>query len=247
MNTKKLLAIGSALLLVAGFVSIGAGPANAENADNTNNTSYWENVYPGSTCYKDDAKYGAVSSDGMTVTLSGSYDWTALIVKGGAVDYGQGPGNKVYGSPVSGTPYSPPLNAGNQQAAVSHWIVCVGNPPPLIKVTPVKPEVTSHDVCGVANDSLTVDSSMTGVVYTVSWNGDHSVATVTATVSDSSKYVFAEGATTSWTYDFTNEACPPTVVTPVKPEVTSHDVCGVANDSLTVDSSMTGVVYTVSW
>ncbi|HEY9499091.1 MAG TPA: hypothetical protein VIQ78_08725, partial [Terrimesophilobacter sp.] len=176
---KKILAIGSSLLLVAGFVSLGAGPASADPpVDNTNGTSYWEAVYPGSDCYKDNGSYGAVTDSGMTVTLTGSYDWVALIVKGGAVDNGDGPGNKVYNNPSSGTPYSPPLNTGGQQAAVSHWIVCVGTPP-LTEITPVEPGVSSNDVCGIANDTLTVQTSMVGVVYTVTWNGDHTVATVT--------------------------------------------------------------------
>lgn len=79
--------------------------------------------------------------------------------------------------------------------------------PCLIEVTPVKPGVTATDVCGTANDTLTVDTTQDHVAYTVTWNANRSAATVEASVTDATKYVFAAGATTSWTYQFSTEPC----------------------------------------
>ena len=209
MKFKKLLAIGSALLLVAGFVSLGAGSSSATApVDNTNEITYWETQYPsGTTCFKDTdaAPYGAVTDSGMTVTLAGSYDWVALIVKGGAVDYGDGPGNKVYSSPSSGTPYSPPLNNGGQQAAVSHWIVCINTTPPPVTTVP---GVTFTDVCGVANDGFTSVVDTASIDYTITDSRVAGVGNVTVTAAPQSGYTFAAGAYTGpWSQEFTNEVC----------------------------------------
>ncbi|HNP14891.1 MAG TPA: hypothetical protein PKI99_00310 [Terrimesophilobacter sp.] len=81
------------------------------------------------------------------------------------------------------------------------------NGPCLTQVIPTEPDTTAHDVCGTANDTLTVDSTSKLVDYTVTWNKDHTEATVTATIKDTTKYFFKDGATTSWTYTFTNEPC----------------------------------------
>jgi len=81
------------------------------------------------------------------------------------------------------------------------------NGPCLTQVIPTKPDTSSHDECGTANDSLTVDSTSNLVDYTVTWNKDHTQATVTATIKDTTKYFFKDGATTSWTYTFTDEPC----------------------------------------
>ncbi len=132
------------------------------------------------------------------------------------------------------------------KGATTSWDYTFTNDACPVEITPVQPKTTSTDVCGTANDTLTVDSSMVGVTYTVTWNQAHTKATVTASVSDATKYFFAKGATTSWDYTFTNDACP-VEITPVQPKTTSTDVCGTANDTLTVDSSMVGVTYTVTW
>ena len=95
-----------------------------------------------------------------------------------------------------------------KDAYTGPWSHTFTNTPCLTTITPVKPNVTANDKCGTAFDTLTVDSSMVGVVYTVTWNDAHTVATVTATNADTSKYAFAKDATTSWQFTFTNEACP---------------------------------------
>lgn len=90
--------------------------------------------------------------------------------------------------------------------------------PCLTLVTPVTPKVSATDMCGIANDTLTVDSTQDFITYTVTWNSDHSEATVTASVTDAAKYYFDANAQTVWTFAFTNEPCvvevstPPTVV-----------------------------------
>jgi hypothetical protein len=75
-------------------------------------------------------------------------------------------------------------------------------------------DVSKSDVCGTTDDSLTVNTSTEGVKYTTTWNDAHTVATVTASITDSSKYVFKDGTKTTWTFAFTNVPCdtPPTVL-----------------------------------
>ncbi len=140
MKHKKFLAIGSALLLIAGLFSTGAGAAIAGGgSDNTNSADYWQAQYPNAvSCYKYDSNggaHGTVTNGGNAVTLNAFQQawpgdrWEVLIVKGGSVDTGSGPGNVVYNLPSAGVAYFAPTNAGGQQAAVSHWIVCKGQTP----------------------------------------------------------------------------------------------------------------------
>jgi hypothetical protein len=241
----KFLAIASTLLMVAGLFSLGAGPATAGNEGNTNEITDWMNYFPGTTCYKDDAKYGSVADNDMSVTLSGASAWRALIVKSGNVAGDFGNGNKVYENPISGTAYLPPLNNAGIQGEVSHWIVCVrqGTTPPATVAPPLKLDVTVTDLCAVDRDLLTVNTSTEGVKYTVSWN--QRVATVTASITDLSKYVFADAATTSWTFTFTNVPCT-SPVTPGDP-VAQNEACvdgKTASGSIWVDIK-DGVAYTI--
>lgn len=113
--------------------------------------------------------------------------------------------------------------------------------PCLTKVTPVKPKVSVTDVCLSAGDSLTVDSSQDHVKYTVKWNSDRTKATVTATVTDSSKYYFDADVTTSWKFTFTNEPC---VVTVVTPPSAADQTClvGQSGDDFTLTTGGVNVV-----
>ena len=224
---KKLLAAGSALLLVAGLISLGAGPANADNlvgavgelqpwSEATNHADYWKDAGPhdGAQCFSFDANDEGVSSNeygssvDKTVTLNAfNQEWPGdhfelLVVKGGSVS------NNVIVHPEAGVAYASTVNKGGQQARVSHWIVCMGTTPPTPPTTVTLPadlDVSAVDECGVKDDSLTVNTSTEGVKYTTTWNG--SVATVTASITDSSKYAFAENAQTTWTFEFTNVPC----------------------------------------
>jgi LPXTG-motif cell wall-anchored protein len=108
-------------------------PAFATNSDNPNDAAYWlPRAGDGATCAKhnpgDETSDGEITDGGTSVTLNPG-NWVLLVVKSGS----EGPnndGNLVYDDPVAGTAYSGPLNAGGQQGAVSHWIVCTGAPTP---------------------------------------------------------------------------------------------------------------------
>ena len=245
MKSKKLLALGSALLLVAGFVSLGALPANAGNENNTNETTYWENQYPGSTCYKDNATYGSVTTDSSGiegVTLTGAYQWVALIVNGGGGGVNQG--DAIYPSPASGTQYNPPLTTGPspQHPAVSHWIVCIDTTPPPVTTVPA---VTFTDVCGIANDAIVGGVDTASIDYTITDGRTDGVGTVTVTAVPQPGYTFADGAYTGpWSHTFTNEPCP--VVIETVPEVTFTDVCGVANDAIVGGVDTASIDYTIT-
>ena len=159
MKSKKLLAIGSALLLVAGFVSLGSLPANAGNESNQNEVVYWQNLYGAATttCAKD--QFGSITTDANNhsgVTLTAAHTWLALIVNSGSVDTGNGPGNAVYFNPSAGTHYLPPLNNGGQQGAVSHWIVCWTTPTtPEDASASATPTAATCDAPGIVNFSIT--------------------------------------------------------------------------------------------
>lgn len=160
------------------------------------------------------------SANGSTTTTSGTItfsngDWTWRDAHQKVVS-----GTKDY---VKGTyTFTATANVGfrfdEQGSTTKSFTVVVGfdrhTGPCLTKISPVKPKVSKIDVCMSAHDSLTVDSTQDHVKYTVTWNGDHSKATVTATVTDSSKYYFDTGVTTSWTFTFTNEPCVITIGDP---------------------------------
>ncbi|MBB5633192.1 hypothetical protein BKA04_001415 [Cryobacterium mesophilum] len=238
MKSKKLLAIGSAMLLVAGFVSLGASPANADNDSNSNEVTYWQNQYPGSTCYKfnldDSSPYGAVTNDQKAVTLSGSSTWVALIVNGGS-------GDTVIAPPESGVAYYPPLNNGGQPPTISHWIVCINTTPPPVTTVPA---ATFTDVCGIANDSYSAPADTASIDYSTTDNRVNGVGTVTVTAAPQSGYTFADGAYTGpWSHTFTDEVCPTEVTT--VPVATFTDMCGTANDSYSAPADTDGIHYSV--
>jgi len=137
------------------------GPVVTPNlVDNTNEASYWNDKFPHpAVCYKhnpgESTAHGAITNGGTAVTLNtfnpawpGDH-WEALIVKGGSVDSGWGPGNAVYIHPSAGTPYFAPLNAGGQQSSVSHWIVCKGTTPETTEEASATVVVTAA-TCSVA-------------------------------------------------------------------------------------------------
>ncbi|HEX7834054.1 MAG TPA: hypothetical protein VF479_01140 [Pseudolysinimonas sp.] len=142
--------------------------ADKPPVDNTNEVTYWENLYPGTTCYKDDTTYGSVTGDGLgVVLLPGTY--AVLIVKSGAEDNGDGPGNAVFENPTPGTTYYGPLNNGGQQGAVSHWIVCITDGEVGSEVTPAAEG--SPQTCDAEEEELVGGSIqltlITGVTYTI--------------------------------------------------------------------------------
>ena len=142
---KKIYAFCLALALI--MLGL-AAPAAATQPPGPNRPEYWEERYPNAVaCYKvEGAKssaHGTISQDKKSITLVPFQQswlgdrWEVLIVKGGSVDTGFGPGNAVYDLPSAGVAYSAPNNNGGNVADVSHWIVCKGEtpaPPPTPKV-----------------------------------------------------------------------------------------------------------------
>lgn len=160
-------------------------------------------------------------NDGSTTVLPGTItfatgDWTWTDSSNNTVS---GTQNFVKGTYTFTATAKPGFKFDDQGSTTKQFTVVVGftssNGTCLTNVTPVTPKVSATDVCGTANDTLTVDSTQAHVSYAVSWNADKSVATVTASVTDATKYVFAPGSVTSWTFDFTNSPC--VVVVPVAP------------------------------
>lgn len=139
----------------------------------------------------------------------------------------------------------PGFKFDNQGTTTKKFTVVVGfdssNGSCLIKVTPVTPKVTATDVCGTANDTLTIDSTQAHVAYAISWNADKTEATVTASVTDSTKYAFAPGAVTVWTFQFTNKPCEVVVSTP--PNATAQQcLAGQAPGQFTMNTGGINVV-----
>ncbi|MDF0514837.1 hypothetical protein PX701_14490 [Agromyces sp. H3Y2-19a] len=94
---------------------------------------------------------------------------------------------------------------------------------------------TSADLCGTANDGYTLPSDTDAIAWSESGSVAEGEVVVTATAKDG--YRFADDATTSWTFAFTDEPCeeePEVGVIEVVP--TMVDLCGTANDGYTVPS-----------
>lgn len=109
--------------------------------------------------------------------------------------------------------------------------------------TVVTPAVTFTDNCGISSDTYST-TPVTGVAYSVSdklVNGAR-VVSITATTT-SAAYVFAKGATTTWTHTFTNVPCP--VEVKAIPAVTFTDLCGLTDDAYS-STPTTGVEYSVT-
>ncbi|WP_279234273.1 hypothetical protein [Microbacterium sp. SS28] len=119
--------------------------------------------------------------------------------------------------------------------------------PCLIPVTLMPPVIV--DECGMDNDSVTPPADTEGVHY--DWaSPDPNNLDIMATVQDG--YVvepLPEGwvdngdgtFTYVFTYEFTDEACPPTPVTLMPPVIV--DECGMDNDSVTPPADTEGVHY----
>ncbi len=120
---------------------------------------------------------------------------------------------------------------------------CVLPPPPPVVVTPEVP--TMMDVCGIANDTYNVPANTASVVYTVEDTRVDGVGEVIIEAVVKEGYIFPEGTTSEWYFEFTDEPCPvdPVVVTPKVP--TATDACGIVDDKLNVPADTASVVYTV--
>src|SRR4051812_20858963 len=181
MKFRNIVAALAAVLAIAGLAH--ATPALATNADNPNDTAYWEaQVGDGATCAKhnpsDTTDDGTVTDAGKSVTLNAGH-WALLVVNSGS----GGPdndGNLVYHDPAAGTAYFGPLNGGGNQGNVSHWIVCgTATPQPDAQVT-YGTWVDGSWVCGNTTVDQTRTVTMTPyLLLNGQWQLDAAHATVT--------------------------------------------------------------------
>lgn len=109
--------IGTTLLMTAAAAMV-AAPVAAAPAANPNTASYWS-AELGLKCYKT-----SISDVHKWVA---NRDFAAVVVKGGAVDYGFGKGIWVYEDVMKGTKIYAPKNNGGQVADISWLIVCKGD------------------------------------------------------------------------------------------------------------------------
>jgi hypothetical protein len=232
----KFLAIASTLLMVAGLVSLGAGPASAGNDGNTNGIGYWADTY-GTTCIKYEAgvasTYGAVT-DEDNVTLNSSATWQYLIVKGAAVDSGDGMGNAIYTLPKAGTPYPAPLTKSGQQAGVSHWILCG--------------EMT-RDASASATPTPATCQAAGGVTFAIShakWENNTDLTDGSRNAIADSGHAFSDGTTTlAVTYTIQpkldGQNCLPSVkyATPTQPTAEAGTAICIAGVSTGVNGTVT--------
>ena len=157
-----------------------ATPSQADS-HSPNDPGYWLAEYPNSiACYKytGDSAHGTLVDDGDAVELAVHQDdwigdhWEVLIVKGGADGGGDdGNGNAVYEHPDAGVAYYPPLNDGDQDPAVSHWIVCKGY---------------DYDVDGTPSFDIAAcdEQGLTSVKFTVQPTTEVAIVGVSASESD---------------------------------------------------------------
>jgi hypothetical protein len=115
---KKILVGG---LAVAASLGLAAGSAQAAKPFNFNSDKNWSTVL-GLECEKID------DLDIEYWDATGYFD--AVVVKGGSVDYGSGPGIEVYTQVVEGQRLFAPENAGGNVADISWAMLCEGDEPP---------------------------------------------------------------------------------------------------------------------
>jgi len=129
-----------------------------------------------------------------------------------------------------------------KEGVVSSWTFVFADEPCVVEIT-VVPAATAVDMCGVTNDTLTVPKDTDQVSYAVVDTRVDGVGSVTVTASAKAGYVLKEGIVSSWTFTYTNEPC--TVEITIVPAATAVDMCGVANDTLTVPKDTDQVSYKV--
>jgi hypothetical protein len=111
--------ITAAAFATLGAVALTAAPALAGPPPNTNSDSYWS-TKTGLTCAK--AEYG---SDAPTFWTSDGY-YALVLIKGGSVDTGYGPGIVAYPNVQPGQSLDSATNAGGEITAISWLMTCVG-------------------------------------------------------------------------------------------------------------------------
>ena len=130
-----------------------------------------------------------------------------------------------------------------KEGSTKSWTFQFTNEPCVTVITTFA-IASAADSCGVANDTLTVPKDTDQVAYSVTDTRVDGAGSVTVTAAAKTGYEFKKDAVTSWTFQFTNEAC---IVTITKlAAVTATDVCGIDKDTLTVPKDTDQVAYTVN-
>jgi hypothetical protein len=112
---KKILVGG---LAVAASLGLATGSALADKPIIYNSADYWSTEL-GLECEKlDDLDIEYWEADG---------DYTAVIMKGGSYDHGDGPGIKVYFGVATGEILYAPVNNGGNVADISWAMLCGGD------------------------------------------------------------------------------------------------------------------------
>jgi hypothetical protein len=112
---RKILVGG---LAVAASLGLASGSALAGPPFNYNSAENWSEVL-GLECEKlDDLDIPEWEADG---------DYAAVVMKGGSVDYGSGPGIKVYEDVMEGDVLYAPMNKGGNVADISWAMLCLGD------------------------------------------------------------------------------------------------------------------------
>jgi hypothetical protein len=236
-----------AAVLAVGMVgaAVVVPAASASNVvSDQNQASYWQALYPGSTCTKPVGELN-VSTYKLPALPSGT-DYVAVIVKAGSpnsVDVF----NNVFDAnsipkPAAGVTVSTATGKN-----ISHIIICTITPATPTVVTPVGPTVVQAPTCG--GPGIVTLATTPHVTYVLtsfdSMTGDWKV---TAT-PESAAYKFAPGVTGIFTgnagANMGECTSTPTVVTPVGPTVVQDPGCGLYGTVTAADT--VGVSYVVTF
>ncbi|GAA3728877.1 hypothetical protein GCM10022239_02020 [Leifsonia bigeumensis] len=177
MKSKKLLALGSALLLVAGFVSLGALPANADAG--TNDPANWVTL-TGETCFK----YEPVATPYVLPAPDEGRTYSKVIIKSGSS--GQG------GVVDENTVYTTGLNTGASFTHasgknISHVILCT------------VPTPTPQDATASAATTDATCEAPGGVSFSINnatWDDVNDISDGSRTATANSGHLFSNGLTT---------------------------------------------------
>lgn len=221
-------------MVVLALFLLGLAPSLATT--NANQADYWEGRFEHpAQCFKHEgsSSHGNVVGNGVVLNefqqqWPGDH-WEALIVKGGSVDNGFGPGNAVYAHPSAGVNYPAQDNAAGRQAGVSHWIACKGTTP---ETTTTTGQQTTTTTTAPPSTTTTVPSTST----------TSSVVTTTTTTVPATTTTTAPETTTTTTVPETTTTVPETTTT-VPEEL--FEICHVFNggESAQLFEGLTGAEY----
>ncbi|MEF3404278.1 hypothetical protein [Agromyces sp. CCNWLW203] len=224
---NRVAAALTALVLGTGLALVGiAAPASASGDGND-----------GKVCADLDTGHN-FDADGASFTIEAPEGKliAEVCVKAGSDNQGDGPVSTKYDPPVASVTISHPSGKD-----ISHYSVRYIDAPEVVTIS-VKP--TSIDPCGTQNDSYTLPSDTTAIIW--SMTGSVQTGTVTLTATTKPGFVFEAGIQKEWTFTFTNVECedePELVVIEIEP--TSTNLCGTVDDGFTAPTDTTRIDWIV--